>query len=240
MDDNVSIKSSDSVTTSGEYEIVPETPQSEIIQTSTKDVVDSGGVVSPTLNIANNGDMKELEKNLNEMIHEMDGSSSTRTAKLIAESNAQPIQTQTATKINLNDVMPEISASTSTTPIATVPPKNLHLSANFDIPSNLSTPDIRVGQSIFYDCTELSSTTATGEKQDDMKPERSDTDEEMSDIDQDGTVFSGVTYLGAVNVNAPKSDTEIHRNMTELNSIPEAVGLKVSVSIPSCLDGLVV
>lgn len=237
MDDNVSIKSSDSVTTSGEYEIVPETPQSEIKQTSAKDIVDSG-VVSPTLNIANNGDMKELEKNLNEMIHEMDGSTSAATSKLIDEPNVQQIQTQAASKIN--DVIPDIPPSTSTTPIVSIPPKNLHLTANFDIPSNLSTPDLKVGQSIFYDCTELSSTTATGEKQDDMKPERSDTDEEMSDIDQDGTVFSGVTYLGAVNVNAPKSETEIHRNMTELNSIPEAVGLKVSVSIPSCLDGLVV
>lgn len=33
----------------------------------------------------------------------------------------------------------------------------------------------KVGQSIFYDCLELS---PVGEKQDDMKPERSDTEEE--------------------------------------------------------------
>lgn len=33
----------------------------------------------------------------------------------------------------------------------------------------------KVGQSVFYDCIDLS---PTAEKQDDMKPERSDTEEE--------------------------------------------------------------
>lgn len=80
IDDNLSIKSSDSVTTSGEYEIVPELPDSnnenlnknndEIIANSINDKP----AKSPTLNIANNGDMDDLEKNLNEVIHEMDAS----------------------------------------------------------------------------------------------------------------------------------------------------------------------
>lgn len=40
----------------------------------------------------------------------------------------------------------------------------------------LPTPEInKVGQSVFYDCIDLS---PTAEKQDDMKPERSDTEEE--------------------------------------------------------------
>lgn len=64
MDDNLSIKSSDSVTTSGEYEIVPEELESPIALGT-----------SPTLNIANNGDLKDLEKNLNEVIHELDRNS---------------------------------------------------------------------------------------------------------------------------------------------------------------------
>ncbi|XP_055687734.1 rab GTPase-activating protein 1-like isoform X2 [Lutzomyia longipalpis] len=131
--DRVSVKSSDSVTTSGEYEIVPEgmlSPQT------------SGQVASsPTLNIANNGDMQDLEKNLTEVIHEL---------------------------------------------------------------------------------------------------EEKKTEPEVSEIDQDCTIFSGVTYLGAANINAPKSETEIHRNMSELNNISNAVGLKVSVSIPTCSEGLVV
>lgn len=60
MEDNLSIKSSDSVTTSGEYEIVPEAP--EVNQPAK----------SPTLNIANNGDLTDLEKNMHEVIHELD------------------------------------------------------------------------------------------------------------------------------------------------------------------------
>lgn len=60
MEDNLSIKSSDSVTTSGEYEIVPEAPE----------CMKPGR--SPTLNIANDGDFTDLEKNMHEVIHELD------------------------------------------------------------------------------------------------------------------------------------------------------------------------
>lgn len=75
MDDNLSIKSSDSVTTSGEYEIVPEELESQATAFGT----------SPTLNIANNGNFNDLEKNLTEVIHELDdnNSSSTVTANTI-------------------------------------------------------------------------------------------------------------------------------------------------------------
>lgn len=64
MDDKLSIKSSDSVTTSGEYEIVPEELE---IQSTTQPLG-----TSPTLKIANNGNFNDLEKNLNEVIHELD------------------------------------------------------------------------------------------------------------------------------------------------------------------------
>lgn len=60
MEDNLSIKSSDSVTTSGEYEIVPESPEG------------NKPAKSPTLNIANNGDFQDLCKNMHEVIHELD------------------------------------------------------------------------------------------------------------------------------------------------------------------------
>lgn len=64
MDDKLSIKSSDSVTTSGEYEIVPE----ELDAMESTQV----GTTSPTLKIANNGDFNDLEKDLTEVIHELD------------------------------------------------------------------------------------------------------------------------------------------------------------------------
>lgn len=72
--DNVSIKSSDSLTTSGEYEIVPEifdgccSPVQDLL-------IGPNGkppARSPTLNIANNGDFHDMEKNLIEVIHELD------------------------------------------------------------------------------------------------------------------------------------------------------------------------
>lgn len=126
-------------------------------------------------------------------------------------------------------------------------------------PVELATGARGVGQSVFYDCIDSSPMT---EKKDDMKPEvgeRSDeTDEELSDIDQDCTIFSGVTYLGASRINAPKSEREILQKVSEMNTggsttstsnrMPPSVnggnesplGLKVSVSIPNCSDGLVV
>lgn len=97
--DNVSIKSSDSVTTSGEYEIVPDdiadlsektlnppTPGDKIKSLSIdKDKLSSGDTkmtpVSPILNIDGNGDLKDIEKNLNEVIHELDTTDSSSTQK---------------------------------------------------------------------------------------------------------------------------------------------------------------
>lgn len=64
MDDKLSIKSSDSVTTSGEYEIVPE----ELDAVQSTEI----GTTSPTLKIANNGNFNDLEKDLTEVIHELD------------------------------------------------------------------------------------------------------------------------------------------------------------------------
>lgn len=86
MDDNLSIKSSDSVTTSGEYEIVPEELDTLSLSKQSSQ--------SPTLNIGNNGDIKDLEKNLNEVIHELD-----RTTTAAIESTAAAAATKrTATK----------------------------------------------------------------------------------------------------------------------------------------------
>lgn len=71
MEDNVSINSSDSVTTSGEYEIVPELidcgAEAGSLDSNTKPPTQS-----PKLAIFNNGDMAELAKNMHEVIHDMD------------------------------------------------------------------------------------------------------------------------------------------------------------------------
>lgn len=62
----------------------------------------------------------------------------------------------------------------------------------------------------------------------------------VSDVDQDCTIFSGVTYLGAATINAPKSEAEIQRNMSIFNEQCEGKGIKVAVSVPSTSQGLVV
>lgn len=76
------------------------------------------------------------------------------------------------------------------------------------------------------------------EKQDSMKAGSSE--EDVSDIDQDCTIFSGVTYLGAATINAPKSEAEIQRNMAILNEQSVDLGIKVAVSVPSSSQGIVV
>lgn len=92
MDDNLSIKSSDSVTTSGEYEIVPEELDTlSLCKQSSQ---------SPTLNIGNNGDIKDLEKNLNEVIHELDRTTITATETTAA---AAAVTKRTATKTSKMD-----------------------------------------------------------------------------------------------------------------------------------------
>lgn len=63
----------------------------------------------------------------------------------------------------------------------------------------------------------------------------------VGDVLQDCTIFGGVSYLGAASINAPKSETEIHRNMAILNEqSSNQVAIKVSVSVPSCSEGSVV
>ncbi|XP_057665079.1 rab GTPase-activating protein 1-like isoform X2 [Diorhabda carinulata] len=74
----------------------------------------------------------------------------------------------------------------------------------------------------------------------DSKKTDSSSEEECSNVDQDCTIFSGVTYLGAAAINAPKSEAEIQRNMTILNEQSVEQGIKVSVSVPSSSQGLVV
>lgn len=104
---------------------------------------------------------------------------------------------------------------------------------------------LKIGQSMFYSHTEPTIDTTNcvvgispSEKQDIMKPDYSD--EEVSDVDQDCTIFSGVTYLGAATMNAPKSESEVHRNMAILNEQTSEQGIKIAVSIPITSQGIVV
>ncbi|XP_017764790.1 PREDICTED: rab GTPase-activating protein 1-like [Eufriesea mexicana] len=98
----------------------------------------------------------------------------------------------------------------------------------------------KLGQSKFYD---VSSCMVASEKQDIMKPEDY-IDEEINSlahVQQECTIFNGVTYLGSAAINAPKSECEIQRNMNILNAEQSPnLGIKVSVSVPSSSQGSVV
>lgn len=124
----------------------------------------------------------------------------------------------------------------------------------------------KVGQSKFYD---VSSCMVASEKQDIMKPE--DYIDEgtnyyffiliiknilyilyyiiycileinsLAHVQQECTIFNGVTYLGSATINAPKSECEIQRNMNILNAEQSLnLVIKVSVSVPSSSQGSVV
>ena len=57
--------------------------------------------------------------------------------------------------------------------------------------------------------------------------------------DEEGTVlFTGVTYLGSATVNAPRSETEISRNMAVLNEQTHMV-IPVTLSVPATSEGTV-
>ncbi|XP_055845621.1 rab GTPase-activating protein 1-like isoform X2 [Episyrphus balteatus] len=284
MDDNISTNSSsDSISTSGEYEIVVDNP----MNTKSSNINNK----SPTLDIPNNGDFHDLKNDMTEAIRELEQTDlivskcdyellndlcvdrTTEAMALCQLNNGRNSMEVKAcildaindeNAVNNNIMMNESglvqdTASCNATKLAqkslTLPLAGTSKSTNIPVAtqlgtqtlgrhggplspkSNISTPDVnKVGHSVFYDC--IDGSPAGGEKQDDMKPEKSDTDEE--DIDQQGcTIFSGVTYLGAANINAPKSEIDIHRIMCELNTGSNSVGLKVSVSIPNCSDGLV-
>lgn len=63
----------------------------------------------------------------------------------------------------------------------------------------------------------------------------------LANVQQECTIFNGVTYLGSATINAPKSECEIQRNMNILNAEQSLnLGIKVSVSVPSSSQGSVV
>ncbi|XP_018785767.1 PREDICTED: rab GTPase-activating protein 1-like isoform X4 [Bactrocera latifrons] len=124
-----------------------------------------------------------------------------------------------------------VSDSNITTPI-----DQQHLSENgtlLIIPTNNKSPTLNLANN--RNIADLQHAMTDALREIDLNSDTS-----SSDIDQGCTIFSGVTYLGAANINAPKSEIDIYRIMNELNSNSESVGLKISVSIPNCSDGLVV
>nr|XP_016934003.1 rab GTPase-activating protein 1-like [Drosophila suzukii] len=258
MDDNLSTKSSESsITTSGEYEIVTDSNMASPMEQVKQVVVnqerikpevagkpptslsalalsspEAGGDRSPTLDMAHNRNLSDMQHEMTDALRDLELERGVAAAgEKIAQrlpSHQQKSLTLPLTGSGGRSADPEMRF-----PCTLFSPKS---EETLDDASSSN----RVGHSVFYDCIDASP-ACVEEKQDAMKPEKGDTtDEEVSEIDQGCTIFSGVTYLGAANINAPKSETEVYRIMGELNSGSKSVGLKITVSIPNCSDGLVV
>ncbi|XP_074654020.1 rab GTPase-activating protein 1-like [Tubulanus polymorphus] len=58
------------------------------------------------------------------------------------------------------------------------------------------------------------------------------------DNENEFTIFNGVTYLGSATVNAPRSETEIYRNMAVLNEQSQ-MAIHVTLSVPHNAEGIV-
>ncbi|ALC43878.1 CG7112 [Drosophila busckii] len=250
MDDNLSTKSSESsITTSGEYEIVtdsnvatpleqvePSTAATTSLMPGATPVDGGAGDRSPTLDTHN--------RNLSDIQHEMtDALRDLQLERAVNEKTRQQPQQQQQQQQLKSLTLPLPARKTLNDGGSGDGDMRLKcslFSPKAESEAESSSEHNRVGQSVFYDCIDASP-ACIEEKQDAMKPEKGDTtDEEVSEIDQGCTIFAGVTYLGAANINAPKSETDVYRIMSELNSGSKSVGLKITVSIPNCSDGLVV
>ncbi|XP_070135936.1 rab GTPase-activating protein 1-like isoform X2 [Drosophila bipectinata] len=257
MDDNLSTKSSESsITTSGEYEIVTDsnvaspTEQTKRSLNQDKKNVDElsagkpptslsalvlsspGGDRSPTLDMSHNRNLSDIQHEMTDALRDLElergggGVVGGDKSSQRLPSHQQKSLTLPLTGAGGRSADPEMRF-----PCTMFSPKSEEA---IDDASSSN----RVGHSVFYDCIDASP-ACLEEKQDAMKPEKGDTTDE-EEIDQGCTIFSGVTYLGAANINAPKSETDVYRIMSELNSGSKSVGLKITVSIPNCSDGLVV
>jgi len=57
-------------------------------------------------------------------------------------------------------------------------------------------------------------------------------------LEGDNTVFTELTYLGSATVDAPRSETEINRNMKVLNTQSQ-MAIPVTLSVPAHSEGIV-
>lgn len=180
--DNLSIKSS-SDSMSDEFEIVPE----HVISSNNNNLLGGGGffsqklssdpdhfyvtppvatTTSPTLNIANNGDLQDLKKNLDEMIHEIDKSAGDHRPPS-AETSSDAVQLRNNLRLDdLNRKGVKDGESGEAKRKSAV------------------NEDNRAEQrqsATFYVNVDPSPVTTTTEKQDDMKPaDSSDTEEDSN------------------------------------------------------------
>ncbi|XP_053631032.1 rab GTPase-activating protein 1 isoform X3 [Cherax quadricarinatus] len=197
MEECSSLRSSDSAGTSEEYEIVESLASQES---------------EPQLNIANNGNMEDLQHELTEVMREKSSESSSP--------NSMDSSTKSLAK---KDEEP----SCFTLPILET--QVSHISSLSE--DACSSSDGRMDDRNLGENNPSFSQVASD---DDMERVQSE------DGSGDYTIFNRVTYLGAASINAPRSEAEIQRNMAILNAQAQEQALEVSVSVPSNSEGYVI
>ncbi|KAK4318251.1 hypothetical protein Pmani_010736 [Petrolisthes manimaculis] len=229
MEECSSLKSSDSAGTSEEYEIVesvvsdplqlqptlyhPLQPQQQPQQQQQQQEQEE-----PQLNIANNGNMEDLQLELKEVMREK------------SSENSSPAGTDVSSSGSRKEEEEEGEEETGAAPTSSSSPQD----------TSYPTQDAGggggggEGEGEDRNLGENNPSFSQSATEDDMERVH------VEDGSGDYTIFNRVTYLGAASINAPRSEAEIQRNMAILNSQAQEQALGVSVSVPSNSEGKVI
>lgn len=220
MEDSVSVKSNDSATTSDEYEFVNGTGSGKgLDNNSTLPVAEEDLLQAthqhPLLDISS-GNLDDLKKCLGEVL---------------SEENRIELQRKDLNKMD-ETPGPIPESLQAQEPARTLSPSHYIAADNSTLVKNLPVTSTvkKVGQSQFYSSIPVRTSSSNSP---------SDEEEAVPDVQQNGTTFSGVVSLGKANINAPRSEAEILRNMAILNNEQGVEVIKVSLSVPNTSDGFV-
>ncbi|XP_034235145.1 rab GTPase-activating protein 1-like isoform X2 [Thrips palmi] len=219
MEDSLSVKSNDSATTSDEYEFVNGTASGKssentsILAVAEEDLLQSRHQ-HPLLDISS-GNLDDLKKCLGEVLSEENRPELRGKDLPKMEETPEPVAESLQVQEPGRTLSPSHYISDNTSAV-----KNLPVTATVK----------KVGQSQFYSSVPARTSLSNSP---------SDEEEAVPDVQQNGTTFSGVVSLGKANINAPRSEAEILRNMSILNNAQGLEMIKVSLSVPNTSDGFV-
>lgn len=212
MEDSVSVKSNDSATTSDEYEFVNGT---------------ASGKRTENLLAGSYSTSESLTKTKHQQpLLDISSGNLDDLKKCLGEVLSEDNRLETPSKVTkMEDNLESVSDVKQDTEVVREPSQIADTSSHPVVHSLVPVTETvkEVGHSKFYSPT----------------PTPSDEEEAVPDIQQNGTTFSGVVSLGKANINAPRSVTEIQRNVEILNKEQGNEVIKVALSVPNSPDGFV-
>ncbi|XP_071447780.1 rab GTPase-activating protein 1-like isoform X2 [Hetaerina americana] len=172
------------------------------------------GASEPTLRIADDGDLQTLEKSLKEVLGE----------KEIGKGSGKDEGCQ-AVKQTLKEGSKEVNEQLN---VVQAPSKGETALPGEQHSLRKQTPEMNLGK-------------GDSGSADDEDEEKEDILDLSAGEEEDCTTFGGVRYLGGATIKAPKSETEIQRNMAILASQASSeLPIRVSLSVPNNSAGTVV